>query len=210
MQNSVDRPYFHLVDGGISDNLGMRAVLEGLEQLEASDRFRRASRIGSVRRIVVFVVNSMSVPKTDWDKSERPPNDLQLLLKATGVPIDLYSYEAVELLRDTLARWRSLRALKAAAESSGGGDAQLVRAAEVPDIELYAIDVSFAAHPESAEREYLNAMPTSFVLSAEQVDRLRAAAGVVVRESPEYQRLLRDLSQERLPPSVPEVPPMLR
>jgi NTE family protein len=151
----------------------------------------------------------MSVPKTDWDKSERPPNDLQLLLKATGVPIDLYSYEAVELLRDTLARWRSLRALKAAAESSGG-DSQLVRAAEVPDIELYAIDVSFAAHPDPAEREYLNAMPTSFVLSAEQVDRLRAAAGVVVRESPEYQRLLRDLSLERPPPSVPEVPPMLR
>ena len=210
MQNSVDRPYFHLVDGGISDNLGMRAVLEGLEQLEASDRFRRASRIGSVRRIVVFVVNSMSVPKTDWDKSERPPNDLQLLLKATGVPIDLYSYEAVELLRDTLARWKSLRALKAAAESSGGGNSQLVLAAEVPDIELYAIDASFAAHPDPAEREYLNAMPTSFVLSAEQVDRLRAAAGVIVRESPEYQRLLRDLSLERLPPSVPEVPPILR
>ena len=137
-------------------------------------------------------------------------DDLQLLLKAAGVPIDLYSYEAVELLRDTLARWRSLRALKSAAESSGGRNSQLVRAAEVPDIELYAIDVSFAAHPDPAEREYLNAMPTSFVLSAEQVDRLRAAAGVVVRESPEYQRLLRDLSQERLPPSVPEVPPMLR
>jgi NTE family protein len=30
-QDSVRRPYIHLVDGGLADNLGMRAVLETLE-----------------------------------------------------------------------------------------------------------------------------------------------------------------------------------
>src|SRR6266851_4717832 len=33
--DSVHRPYLHLVDGGVSDNVGMRAVLDGLEILEA-------------------------------------------------------------------------------------------------------------------------------------------------------------------------------
>ena len=26
-QNSEDRPYIHLVDGGVADNIGMRGVL---------------------------------------------------------------------------------------------------------------------------------------------------------------------------------------
>ena len=197
MQNSAERPYLHLVDGGISDNLGMRAVLEGLEQIEANEGYRRASRITNVRRIAVFVVNSLSVPKTNWDRSERPPNDVQILLKATGVPIDLYSYEAVELLKDAITRWHTMRTLKSAAAFPGGGHPLLARAADTPDIELYAIDVSFAGHPDAAEREFLNNLPTSFVLTPEQVDHLRAAAGVIVRESPEYQRLLRDIT---LPP----------
>ena len=99
-QDSKNRPYLHLVDGGLADNLGMRGVLETLEQIEAARSLNRRTRYDQVRRIVVFVVNSLSVPRTDWDKSARPPNDLVILLKATGVPIDRYSYEAVELLKE--------------------------------------------------------------------------------------------------------------
>jgi NTE family protein len=197
-QNSAARPFLHLVDGGVSDNLGMRAVIEGLETMEASagsrSPSRPPSRIDRLRRIVVFVVNSLSVPKTDWDARERPPNDLQILLKATGVPIDRYSYESVELLKDMIARWQTLRAVSASSAFVGGNNPLLARAAAIPDIDLYAIDVSFDAVPEAAERDFLNQAPTSFVLSNEQVDRLRAAAGAAIRSSPEFARLLRDLA----------------
>jgi NTE family protein len=57
----------------------------------------RRTRLDDVRRIAIFIVNSLSVPKTDWDKSPSPPSNLSILLKATGVPIDRYSYEALEL-----------------------------------------------------------------------------------------------------------------
>ena len=70
-QDSKNRPYLHLVDGGVSDNLGMRGVLEALEEIEASPAFQREAGYEDVRRIVVFVVNSLSVPKTDWDRGER-------------------------------------------------------------------------------------------------------------------------------------------
>ena len=46
-QNSKDRPYIHLVDGGVADNIGMRAVLETFEALAASPEFRRP---GGIRR----------------------------------------------------------------------------------------------------------------------------------------------------------------
>ncbi|MCU0972054.1 MAG: hypothetical protein MUF57_09810 [Gammaproteobacteria bacterium] len=143
----------------------------------------RSSRIDRLSRIVVFVVNSLSVPKTDWDRNERPPNDAILLLKATGVPIDRYSYESVELLKDLVARWKTLRALRD----------------DVPDIELYVVDVSFEANPSPAERDYLNALPTSFALTDDEVDRLRAAAAAAMRESPEFRRLLEDLAATPAP-----------
>ena len=145
----------------------------------------------------MFVVNSLSIPKTKWDESERPPADVLILLKATGVPIDRYSYEAVELLKDIIARWQTIRKLKQAGAFANADNAVLARAVDVPDIELYAIDVSFASHPDAAERDYLNDLPTSFRLTDEQVDRLRVAAGTIIRASPDYQRLLTELRGER-------------
>lgn len=63
----------------------------------------------------------------------------------------------------------------------------------VPDINVFAIDVSFDAIVDPKERTYFMNQPTSFVLSSEAVDRLRAVAGELLRQSADYQRLLKDL-----------------
>ncbi len=201
LQDGVNRPYLHLVDGGVSDNLGMRGVLESLEELEAVRAMRKKSRLDQVRRLVVFVVNSLSVPKTKWDQSARPPNDIAILLKATGVPIDRNSYEAVELLKDIVARWKVLRQVRESREFRIGATGNLRELADVPDIEIYPIDVSFQALEDKAEFDYLNDLPTSFVLSDEAVDRLRAAAGKIIANSPEYQRLLTETGFRAVPAS---------
>jgi NTE family protein len=203
-QDGVNRPYLHLVDGGLADNLGVRGVLEALEQVEASEAMRNSPIIHSLKRIVVVVVNSLSVPETDWDRRERPPSDLVILLKATGVPIDRYSYEAVELLKDIIARWKTFRQLRAAGSFAGGGHPVLSQLGSVPDIDIFPIDVSFSALSDADERRFLNDLPTSFVLMPDQVDRLRAAAGRIIRESPDFKRLLVDIQGAVVPP--PPVP----
>ena len=205
-EDSVNRPYLHLVDGGVSDNLGMRAVLESLESAEA--RRGRLRYLAGVNRIVVIVVNSLSQPVTDWDKQERPPGDIAILIKAAGVPIDRYSYEAVELLKDLIMRWQTARAIRASSAFAGGNNALLARAADVPDIEVYPVDVSFAADPDAAERAYLNDLPTSFVLPPEAVDRLRASAGRILWASPEFQRLMTTMGAAIIvPPKTAPAPP---
>jgi NTE family protein len=191
--DSVHRPYLHLVDGGVSDNLGMRGVLDALEFLEALHDKGLPTPLDHVRRIIVFVVNSLSSPPTNWDESENPPGTVDVLLKATGVPIDHYSYEAVEQLKDIAARWQTARHLRDVAGCSTNKDLPICAAIRVPQAEIYAIDVSFAALPDDSERLYLNQQPTSFVLPPEAVDRLRAAAGTIILASPEFQRLLKDV-----------------
>jgi NTE family protein len=203
--DGVRRPYLHLVDGGVSDNVGMRAVLDSLEILQALHEAGRPTPLDSARRIVVFIVNSLSSPATTWDQSEAPPGTVDILLKAAGTPIDAFSYEAVELLRDTAARWRTLRLIRESAAMAANKDPAVAAALRVPDSEIYAIDVSFPALKDKAERDYLNQQPTSFVLPPEAVDRLRAAAGTIISESPEFQRLLRDVGAKLVPePSAME------
>jgi NTE family protein len=207
-EDGANRPYLHMVDGGVSDNLGMRAVLEALESWEAARKSGFTYDFDATRRVIVFVVNSLSVPKNNWDRHERPPNDLEILVKAAGVPIDRYSYEAVELLKDLIARWQNARALKAAGAFASANNPALARASDVPEIDVYAIDVSFAADPDAAERAYLNDLPTSFALPDEAVDRLRASAARTIRASPDYQRALREIGLTAQSP--PLVAPMSR
>jgi NTE family protein len=198
--NSKLRPYIHLVDGGVSDNVGMRGVLDALQLLEALHGEGVPTPLDRVRRIVVFVVNSLSSPPTHWDASESPPGTFDILLKATGVPIDHYSYEAVELLKDIEARWQTGRRVRSLAGCATNPQSPLCTTLRVPDAEIYAIDVSFPALPDAAERDFLNQQPTSFVLTPEAVDRLRAAAGTIILASPEFQRLLKDVGARIVDP----------
>jgi NTE family protein len=191
--DSTHHPYIHLVDGGVSDNVGMRGVLDALQFLEALHGAGVPTPLDHVKRIVVIVVNSLSSPATTWDESESPPGTVEILLKATGVPIDHYSYEAVELLKDISARWQSMREVRRMAGCATDKDSPICKAVRVPQAEIYAIDVSFPALADEKERAYLNEQPTSFVLPPEAVDRLRAAAGTIMMASPEFQRLLKDV-----------------
>jgi len=191
--DGAKRPYLHLVDGGVSDNVGMRGVLDSLEVLEAMQEAGMPTKLDSAKRIIVFIVNSLSEPPTEWDKSESPPGSVQILLKSSGVPIDRNSFEAVELLRDMAARWNTMRKVRQSTAMADNKDPALAAALRGPDAEIYAIDVSFSALKDKAELDYLNRQPTSFVLPAEAVDRLRGAAGAIISDSPEFKRLLKDV-----------------
>jgi NTE family protein len=188
----VNRPYLHLVDGGVSDNVGMRGVLDALQLLEALHAAAIPTPLDHVKRIVVIVVNSLSSPPTAWDRSEQGPGVVDVLLQSTGVPIDHYSYEAAELLNDISARWDTARRLRDLAGCDANKDAPVCAAIRVPQAKIYAIDVSFAALKDKAELDYLNQQPTSFVLPPEAVDRLRAAAVTIIATSPEFQRMLKE------------------
>ncbi len=192
-QNSTERPFIHLVDGGVSDNIGVRPVLEGIEELEASAAFRGQVGFGVIRRIVLMVVNAHSAPSTAWDRSEEPPGFVVQLLQSTGVPIDRYSFETVETMKDMAQIWSWRREL-VVAEARLAGKTKAQAEALAPKVTLEVLDVSFDAIPDPKDRAYLMNLPTSFVLPPQDVDRLREAAGQILRRSPAYQAVVHELS----------------
>jgi NTE family protein len=191
--DSKNRPYLHLVDGGVSDNIGMRGVLESLDIIQALAGTGVPTPLDKAKRIIVFIVNSLSTPKTNWDKSETPPSTLNVLLKAAGTPIDHFSFEAVEQLKDMSAQWDNLTLIRNSAALKANKDPKVAAAVRGPSAEIFVVDVSFPKLKNEAERDYLNQQPTSFVLPDEAVDRLRHAAGQIIIESSDFQTLLQSL-----------------
>jgi NTE family protein len=174
------RPYIHLIDGGVTDNLGLRAIMDGLLVGEATRDLPPEYR--EIRRIAILLVNAEQRPKVDWDRKPNPPGVLNLGRKSSSIPMARYSYETVELLTEKIAHWKAL-----ADERRG----------ETGSLEFYLIDVSFEQVADKTERQYLQNLVTSFNLPDGDVDHLREVAGRVLRQSSEYQRLMADLARDR-------------
>jgi NTE family protein len=172
LADGANHRYLHLVDGGVADNLGLRTVIEALELAVASRGFRAVSGFDRLQRFAVIVVNSHSAPDNDWGTHESPPGIVGIVLKSATISITRYSYEQTEILHDYVDRHN---------EAMG---------TSVPSIEVFLIDVAFDVIADPVERRYFTELPTTFSLSAEQVDRLREIGGRLLRESQEYKRLL--------------------
>jgi NTE family protein len=212
LDDAVEDPYFHLVDGAVSDNLGLRGVLDYLETFEALKAAGQPTPLDRVRRIIIFVVNSVSSPSTTWNLSENPPSSLSILSKAAGVPVDRYANESVELLRDIDARWTAFRQIRDSGALVRSEDPRIGSIVNAPDADIYTIDISFQALKDSTERAFLNQLPTSFALSGEAVDRLRAAAATLVLESSDLRAAfkgaeLRVMKEAERVPLIPSTRP---
>lgn len=189
-RDSEERPYLHLVDGGVSDNIGVRGVLDTLEEFFISRKFAEERGFPKVKKLVIIVVNARSSENNNWGKKESPPGMTQQLLQSSGVPIERYSFETVELMKDRAAvtKWR--RDLLVA-RAQLGGMTEAEAEASIPKVDVHVMEVSFARVKDPQQRERFQSLPTSFALPAEDVDGLRDIAGELMRQSPEYEKLLR-------------------
>jgi len=196
--DGTNRPYIHLVDGGVSDNIGARGVLDTFEEFFLSAEFREERGFNVIRRIVIVIVNARSSHTRDWQKDESPPGSIKQLSQSTGVPIERYSFETVELIKDraAVADWRRRLVI---AEAQLAGMSKEEAEAQHPKINLHVIDVKFENLSDPQEREFFMNLPTSFVLEDEEVDRLREVGGRLLRQSPEFQALLEQIHVSQAP-----------
>jgi NTE family protein len=198
LQDSTSHPYLHLVDGGVSDNLGVRGVLEALEELSFSGRFRKKSGFGGIRRIFLIVVNAQSDQPKNWDQKESPPNSIQQTLQSSGVPIAHYTFETVELMKQLVedATWQ--RQLDIAEARLAGATKEEAESMH-PEVKMLVFDVSFNAIRNTEERAFFESLPTSFVLEPEAVDRLREVAAKLLHQSPVFEEVLEEIGARRDP-----------
>ena len=194
LQDSRERPYIHLVDGGLADNLALLSFVEVLQLAMESPDARVAFDVGRLRRIAVVIVNAASTPDFDYDKISTAPNALAMLAQSVSVPMARYSTASIAALQDVITVWQLRQKLDADARRLGPGSAQVT---ELPAIDFTVVDVSFDAVADPGLRKYLQNLPTTFALSEEAVSRLRASGAQVLRDSPAFRRFVGELGQPR-------------
>ncbi|MEZ5660829.1 MAG: patatin-like phospholipase family protein [Burkholderiaceae bacterium] len=169
------RHYAHLVDGGITDNLGLRAIYDLVALGGGPRALLRRLGMHAPRRLVLLSVNAATVPEPQMDRSNRQPSLEEAANAVSDVQIHRYNAATVDLMRQSLARW--------AEELSGPGH----------PVASFYIDVSLQTVKDRPILRLLNLTPTSFALSDEQVDRLTATGRALVLDHPEFRRLQRHL-----------------
>ena len=194
LEDSRARPYIHLVDGGLADNLALLGVVQVLQELMVDARARVAFDIDRLRRIAVVIVNAQDAPNFDYDKLPDGPGAIALLAQSVSVPMDRYSTASIAALQDMITEWQLRQRLEADARRLGQ---EIDPGVELPAIEFTVVDVSFDAVADSKLREYLQNLPTSFALSEEAVGRLRASGAQVLRDSAAFRTLVERLAQPR-------------
>jgi NTE family protein len=177
------RPYVHLLDGGLSDNMALRSIMEGAALLGGLEDVLRNAGIKKVKKLVLFSVNAETSPDVTDYRSDQIPVMSRVFGSLVDIPINRYSADTLLLMRLGVEKWKErIRSRQAA---PGDVFAQ--------DADIYFIDVSFGAVADADEQQYLMRIPTTLYLTDQQIDRLLLAATRLIQNDPEFQRLMRDL-----------------
>jgi NTE family protein len=192
------RPFIHLLDGGLSDNLGLRSPLDAVFLREGAWSLVQRVGIADVRKVVFIVVHASTGPDLRWNRSAAVPGLGQVLQALKDIPIDRYSFETKELLAASFERWAAEIKVQRKAAGDAAGDS----------IDFVMVNVDFEALADRTEREALRSIPTSWSLDADTVARIRGAARTLMDESRPFQNLLRDLgATHRSPRGGPQAEP---
>lgn len=168
------RPYIHLLDGGISDNTGLRALLDRILPERNPQRLTRALGAPALRKVVLIMVSAETRPDLSLDRVEAVPTVFQVIRNVKDIPINRYSFETTELFKAQI---------EDRVRGEGGQQA-----------ETYLVEVTLEAITDESERDRYMSIPTSFALPAETVDELRRLARRLLTDSPDYRRSLLDLA----------------
>ena len=166
------RQYIHLVDGGISDNLGLRSLIERFETL--SDISFSLPLERTPKNVVIILVNAEVKPELYIERSAEKPSAATTMSAFTGVQMNRYNQETLDRLKD------NIRDFEARA-----------KAADTPT-KVYFLEISFDQVKKTEVSAFLNSLPTSLELEDIEVDRLIGAGRLLLRHEPQFKRFKRD------------------
>ncbi|OUS01130.1 hypothetical protein A9Q81_10055 [Gammaproteobacteria bacterium 42_54_T18] len=176
--NSEKRPYIHLVDGGITDNLGLRAISDRIHVLGV-DHSRLP--IKDLKRVTLILVNSEVTPDKPMDLKPRSPSITETIGAVTDTMMARLNIET----RSTI--FSKGNAIEQAIKEAGG------------DAKVRLIEVSFASIHKKSIKRFFNSLPTSLELGKDEVNALVAAGGLLLRKNIDYQSLVMELNA-KMPP----------
>ncbi|MCS5637255.1 MAG: patatin-like phospholipase family protein [Myxococcota bacterium] len=181
------RPYIHLVDGGIADNLGLRFSIDLVSAAGGAQNLLDRTGIVPPEQFIVIVVNAETDPNPKIDLSSKAPSFAALMGSVSGSQIRRYNLETLLLAEESVKQFSQLFS-----EATGNPS------------EAHLIEVSFDSIDQEDRKRYFKRIPTSFSLKGETVNDLRQAGRDLLRMNPLFQGLLKSIGGRSLACSTAE------
>jgi NTE family protein len=178
--------YVHLLDGGISDNLALRGVVNGSIALDAtSDSFRRVAM--KARRVLVISVDGQSAPDPALSKQRVVTGLSQIFGAVSGTQIDAYNFETLLLTDAEVSQMvKSVGKVRCA-------QALVIDGHECGDVRGGLVRISLAGIPDPQERQRLQAIPTGLTIPDADVDALVSSGEKLVQQNTKIREMISDL-----------------
>ena len=112
--------FVHLVDGGLTDNLGLRSLYDKATSAGGFVPVLEQTGYTRFRRILHVVINAQTERSGEGAADEGVPGPIQTIMGATNLALDRYSFETVENYRRDLSVWmEELKNFRCAREPFG-------------------------------------------------------------------------------------------
>jgi NTE family protein len=186
--------YVHLVDGGVSDNLGLRVAGGMMQNLAEAPRAISALGYGRLRRILVLSIDGQGAQDASMAQTKAVGGVLSSLLRASGGQIDRFNFETLRAVSEQLQE--VAQAIRTARCQSG----PLVDGMPCGDVKAQLIHISLAAMPDGPQKDKLLAIPTGLTVDRPDVDLLVEAGRAAIVTSEPLRLFLQDYA--RRPPAL--------
>lgn len=176
-------PVLRLVDGGVTDNLGVRgSMMSPVAQYgnvaDMAGAFR-PEQLQRVRNVLVIVANADIYTEAGWSLRGREPGMIDMLHQSFDAALGILNTETIALAKQGFLMWEShVNAMRVQGE---------------PRVKVHFAILTFNQIQDPTLRARFNAMPTTFRLRTDEVDALIVQAKALLERSPEYNDFLQNI-----------------
>lgn len=181
------RPWLHLLDGGLTDNLALRGIVDAMQVYSHNSLHQHLQR---ARHVVLISVNAQNALDTSADLSANVPGTRSVMQALINIPIDSNSQQSLRQLRLFVDQWRHA----AAQRTSHDADAP-----DMPTPEIHLISLQLGDLADTQLRQSTLGIATTLHLPPAQIDLLRHAGSELLRRNPDFIRLQHMLGLQRRP-----------
>lgn len=182
-----NRRYAHLLDGGLSDNLGLRGPFQAVTTTDSAWSILDEANQNKLGRLIVIAANAKTTKQRSWDEKSSPPGIGAVLDVALNGPMDDVSADSVEKMDE---HFNYMKQLSSTVDSCN--KLLTKNCPSVPQInnpittDFTFSELTFDDIPDRHLRRCLQELPTSFALPRKTVDLLRTAAGYLLMNSSDF------------------------
>ncbi|MDG6881721.1 Patatin-like phospholipase [Phocoenobacter uteri] len=169
-KHSDERPFIHLVDGGLTDNLGLRSLLDVYDMF-GSKGVNGHLKQANLKNVIVINVNAQNQMVNEIDKSADIPSTSDIVNSIINVPIDNNTQNTLNSFKNLIEEWNTKQ----------------------HEIKAYFISLNLKDLPPSQLRTEMLNIDTSLYLPKEDVNKLKQSARILLAQSKEYQKVLKIL-----------------